>query len=487
VAAEILALHPTLHPAASDPYAVLYNAAAEQQLLGILLTDNRYHEHVADIIKPEDFGNALHGRIYALIGELLTSGKAADPPTIMPFLEADEDLKKAGGTQYIIKLIQSVVTRLNAPHYAETIADLSRRRQVVALAQEAIKDAARPDPKRSAVDIADSLETGLIEVINSTQRSAPQRVGTLAQQSIMRTQQAYQDGGAPVVDTGLTDLDTVLKGLGVGNLVVVGGRPGMGKSAWGANLLFNAARAGIPGMMFSLEMTGEELTQRWIAGMTGIPTDKQRHGKIEPDQWQDLVDAQAELEKLPIWVDEQQRLSVGQLRARTKRLKRRHGIRVIVVDYLQLMAGDRTARMEKRFEEVSQITRDLKGIAKELGIVVVALSQLSREVEKRDDKRPMLSDLRESGSIEQDADVVMLLYREEYYLVNQAPRKGGSGRETDEQFSQRLSRWEEHREAVRGIAEINVAKQRHGKSALVKVAWSGTRQKFSDLYRGDQS
>lgn len=479
-----------------DPILKLANTEAEQSLLGALLLNNAVFEHVVDIVGAGDFANGVHGRIYHAIGELASKGQLANPVTLLHHFANEEALARVGGGAYLARIAASGGIPANAPHYARTIADLARRRDLVSAAQDIILDATTlDDVNRTAADAIDAGEQRLYEIAESATQSVLESVGSIAAGVVRDAEAAYKAGGIRTVDTGIHDLDAPLSGLDAGSLILVGGRPSMGKTAFANTVAFNVARTPphkddppsaqrVPGKVvafFSLEMTKAQLTQRWLAGLTGIETEDQRHGRVKPDDWTRLIKAQQYLNSLPIYVDDQARLSVPQMRQRARRLKRRVGrLDLIIVDHLQHVRQG--GRVENRRLEIGDATGMLKAVAKELNCPVLLLSQLSRAVEQRDDKRPMLADLRESGDIEQDADVVMFLYREEYYLSRSPPRRKLG--ETREAFSARLIDHESQVDETRGLAEILIPKNRTGRAGVtVKVAWDAPRQRFTDLAR----
>jgi replicative DNA helicase len=461
-----------------DPWADLHNTEVEQALLGALLVNNAAYEHVVDIVGPGDFSHGIHGRIFEFIGERVGRGEKADPALLRKAFDNDPEL---GSGKYLMRLLQGAVSVLNSPSYAKQIADLARRREIVLAAQDTIADAADfSDPRRSADDVVDGAEQRLYEIAHATAKNGAEAVGAISSGAVADIEAAYKAGGATVVDTGLSDLDHIIAGMGAGELIVLGGRPGMGKSAAASTIAFNAAHVGKQSLFFSLEMTKGELTQRWLAGLTGISTDRQRHGNLEAHEWPKLIEAQQILAGMSIAVDDQARLSVAQMRQRARRWKRRHGLDLVIVDHLQLIRQG--GRVENRRLEIGDATSNLKAVAKELAIPVLLLSQLSRAVEHRDNKRPMLSDLRESGDIEQDADVAMFLFREEYYLERERLQR--NARERQDAFEERLADHQAEIDKVRGLAEIDVAKNRHGRTGMARVAWSGERQRFDNLAKG---
>lgn len=468
-----------------DPLAKLYAIEAEQALLGALLINNAAYEYVVDIVVAGDFASKMHGRLFEAIGNRVSQGQKADPILLKTMFDQDIALAGTLTGAYLARLVDSAVTIVNSPFYARTIADLARRRDIVLAGQDIMAAAADLGTKTvkgeevTAADIIDGAEQRLYEIAEATVRSGPETISAVSRAALRETEDAYRAGGAVVVDTGLVDIDRVLAGMTAGDLIVIGARPGMGKTAMAGSVAFNAARLDKKVLFFSLEMTRGQLSQRWLAGLSGITTERQRHGRLEQADWPTLIEAQKIIGKLPIAIDDQPRLSVAQMRQRARRWKRRNGLDLVIVDHLQLVRQG--GRVENRRLEIGDATSSLKAIAKELGVPVLLLSQLNRGVEMRDDKRPGLADLRESGDIEQDADVVMFIYREEYYL--ERVRVVRKTTEKPEAFAVREEAHLADLEAARGLAEILIAKNRHGRTGVVRVAWSGERQRFDNLVR----
>lgn len=462
-----------------DPFANLSNFDAEQQLLGAIMLNNRAYEYVVDLVVPSDFAHPAHGRLFFLIGQLITESRSANPVTLWPIIKSDQVFITNGiDASYLSRLAQSVVTVLNAPDYAKTIGELARRREIVIAAQALIRDAATVDPARSAALVIEDGEQKLFEIAEAATSGGPENIGSVSYAAIRRAEAAYQAGGIVLFETGLVDLDRILRGMAPGEMIVLGARPSMGKSSFAATVALNAAQAGKRSLFFSLEMTKEELAQRWLAGISGITTDQQRLGNIAADEWGRLVEAQQYLATLPIDVDDQPRLSVAQMRQRARRHKRRFGLELIIIDHLQLIRQG--GKQENRRLEIGDATSMIKMTAKELGVPILVLSQLNRSVEQREDKRPQLSDLRESGDVEQDSDVVLFLFREEYYVERSNPRRR-SATDTEEAYRAREADWNSDMDRVRGLAEIIIAKNRHGRTGTVTAAWSGERQRFENL------
>jgi replicative DNA helicase len=473
------------------------NTEAEQALLGAMLINNAAYHRVAEFLLSEHFGNAVHGRIYAAIGKLIERGQIANPVTLKNLFDQDGALLDIGGAQYLAQLAQSAVTIINAEHYGRTIHDLHLRRELMTIGQDVAADALRHDLDDPATEQIERAEQKLFDLATTGQAEGGLRPFNAAlANAITMAQAAFKRDGKTVgVATGFVDLDKKLGGLHPSDLVILAGRPSMGKSALATNIAFYAAKAyretrspdgrssGEDGAVvgfFSLEMSAEQLATRILAEESGTSSDRIRRGEVRREDFDKFVMASQRLAAVPLYIDDTPALSIAALRTRARRLKRQHGLGLIVVDYLQLMrpsAQNRT--IENRVQEVSDITRGLKAIAKELDVPVLACAQLSRAVEQREDKRPMLADLRESGSIEQDADVVMFIYREEYYLSRGEPTRRPE--ESDDKFNDRYDRWRQRCEAAFGMADIIIAKQRHGPIGTVRLHFEAETTKFDDF------
>jgi replicative DNA helicase len=462
-----------------------HNDEAEMALLGAILHNNRAYERVADFLRAEQFANRVHGRIFEAIGRLIDRGQIADPITLKQYFEADADLAEIGGYAYLMRLAGSVASIVNAEDYGRTVHDLHLRRQLIALGEDMVNDAFRDDLDNEATSQIETAEQRLYTLASTGEIEAGlQEFSTALKASIEAANAAFRrEGQLAGVPSGFTDLDKLLGGLHSSDLLILAGRPSMGKTALATNIAFHAART-VEDLeanrnhivaFFSLEMSSEQLATRILAEQTQIPSERIRRGELSNDDFERLVIVSQELERLPLYIDDTPALSIAALRTRARRLKRSPGLSMIVVDYLQLLHGSSTARNENRVQELSEITRGLKTVAKELDVPVLALSQLSRAVENRDDKRPQLSDLRESGSIEQDADVVMFVYRDEYYLARKEPREG-----TQEHVT-----WQEEMDKVHNLAEVIVAKQRHGPIGKVMLRFEGETTRFSNYVADD--
>ena len=453
------------------------NEDAEQALLGALLHNNEALERVSESLKPDHFSNPVNGHIYEAIVKLCDQGHVADPITLKDFFAKDEMVKDHGGVDYLIHLADSMVSIINTEHYGRLITDLHMRRKLIDVGEVIVNDAHDTTVKESAESQIENAEKNLFDLAeNGSNKSKFDSLGDALKVSLTAAEAAYKrDSHVVGITTGLRDLDAWLGGMHRSDLIIIAGRPSMGKTGLGTNIAFNAASAstkenggGGSVAFFSLEMSSDQLATRILSQETKISSDKIRRGELMQSDFPNLIESTRRISELPLYIDDTPALTVSALRTRARRLKRQKGLDMIVVDYLQLMQGKGN---EGRVQEISEISRGLKALAKELNIPVIALSQLSRAVEQRDDKRPMLSDLRESGSIEQDADVVAFIYREEYYLGRQEPEGG----------TEKFAAWQERMEKAQNQADIIIAKQRHGPIGTIKTFFEGRFTKFGNL------
>lgn len=465
-----------------------HNLEAEQALLGALLVNNEAASLVGGFLAPDHFFLPVHGRIYAAVLTMIERGQIANPVTLKHFFERDEALEEAGGGQYLARLAGSAVTVINAENYGRTIQDLALRRALVGIGEVVVNDAYDGPLDQPATEQIEGAEHKLYELAEEgrVDPGGQQFSQPLAGAVEMIGRAFKRDTPLTGAPTGFNDMDRQLGGLHPSDLVILAGRPGMGKTALATNIALNAAtrfreegdgpegRRTVDGArvaFFSLEMSAEQLATRILAERTEIASDRLRRGEVRDVDFRRIVQASREMEALPLFIDDSPALTVAGLRARARRLKRRHGISLIVVDYLQLMRPTTSMRLNNRVQEVSEITQGLKALAKDLDLPVLALSQLSRAVEQRDDKRPQLADLRESGSIEQDADVVMFIFREQYYLARKEPEEGTADH----------AEWQEKMAKVHNKAEIIIAKQRHGPTGKIDLYFNDLLTKFDNL------
>jgi len=464
---------------------------AEQALLGAILANNRAYEKVSEFLRPEHFAEPAHARIFVAAGKLIARGQIADIVTLRAFLEQESALAELGGVAYLAELAAAAITIVNAGEYGRLIYELHLRRELIEIGEDVVNTAYKPDPDTPALQAIETAEQRLYELATTGEgeRGFRQFKNTLASAIAMAESAYRRDGHIAGVATGLDDLDKLLGGLHPSDLVILAGRPGMGKTALATNIAFHAAGArgadakdqGSAGVgFFSLEMSAEQLATRILAEKTGVSSERIRRGDLSGTDFEKVVLAARELESIRLYIDDTPALSVSAVRSRARRLQRQHGLDLIVVDYLQLLRPSTggTARNENRVQEISDITRNLKAIAKELNIPVLALSQLSRAVEQREDKRPQLADLRESGTIEQDADVVMFVFREEYYLERAEPSQRPE--ESQEKFNDRYASWQERLRSAVALAELHIAKQRHGPTGKVMLHFESATTRFSN-------
>jgi replicative DNA helicase len=465
-----------------------HNIEAEQALLGAILVNNEAFYRVSDFLEPRHFFEPVHQNIYEITGSLIRVGKIANPVTLKTFLPADVDIAGLTVSQYLARLAAEATTVINAEDYGRTIYDLAIRRSLIVIGEEMVNVAFDAPVDFAPRDQIEDAERRLYELAEMGKYDGGfQRFAAALTTAVDMAARAYQrDGRLSGIATGLQDIDRMMGGLQSSDLVILAGRPGMGKTSLATNVAYNIARAwqgevrpdgqretvngGIVGF-FSLEMSAEQLATRIISEQTEIPSYRIRRGEIDPSDFDRIAAVAREMESLPLYIDETGGLAIAQLAARARRLKRQKGLDLLVIDYVQLLQGSARRANENRVQEVTEITTGLKALAKELNVPILALSQLSRQVENRDDKRPQLADLRESGSIEQDADVVLFVFREEYYLKNKEPRAG-----TDEHF-----KWQTDMEAVHGKAELIIGKQRHGPTGTVQLQFKADVTRFSDL------
>ncbi len=497
--ANIHPLHDEKEGGGSGYRAPPHNFEAEMALLGAILTNNRSYDRVSEFLRPEHFADARHGQIFEAAGRLIDHGQIADPVILKNFFEQNGSLDDIGGTDYLSRLAASVVTIINAEDYGRTIHDRHLRRELIDLGGETVNRAYEVDLKTTALDQIEIAEDGLYQLATKGQYEGG-FVGfsTALTSAVKMAEIAYKrDSHVAGVSTGLHDLDSKLGGLHPSDLVILAGRPSMGKTALATNIAFNAARSKRSALageedsgqrnvvaFFSLEMSSEELATRLLAQEAHVPSHQIRRGDIRDEDFVNFASVSQEISQIPLFIDDTPALSVSTLRTRARRLKRQQkSLGLIVVDYIQLLRASLNARPENRVQEVSDITRSLKALAKELEVPVLALSQLSRAVEQRDDKRPQLADLRESGSIEQDSDVVMFIYREQYYHERAEPQQKPD--ESEDKYHEKHARWRERGEEIHGKAEVFIGKQRHGPIGKVELAFDASLTKFGDLERAD--
>jgi replicative DNA helicase len=478
-----------LRSAEPHPQHAPANIEAEQALLGALLFDNAAYERLSDQLQSRHFYEPFHQRLFAAMEEHIRKGQLAEPIMLMERFRKDPAFEELGGLRYLADLVDRAPPAAHAADYGRLVYDLALRRELIRIGGD-IAVSAQGDAELPAREQIEAAEQSLYSLAESGQSSSGFiTFADALHGAVEMAAEAYsRDGGLSGVSTGLVDLDRILGGLHPSDLVILAGRPSMGKTALATNIAFNAARAyaydilpdgtrktsnGGVVAFFSLEMSAEQLAMRLLADVSGVPSDRLRKGEIDASEFGRVRDAALEIQESPLHIDATGGLSIAKLAARARRLKRQTGLDLIVVDYLQLVTTGESSRTDNRVQEVSMVTQGLKALAKELSVPVLALSQLSRQVENREDKRPQLSDLRESGSIEQDADMVMFVYRESYYLGRAEPREN-----TPEHLT-----WQEDMDKITHIAEVIIGKQRHGPIGTVKLHFNSDLTKFSNLAR----
>ena len=467
-----------------------HNFEAEKALLGAIFANNNAYDRVSDFLKPEHFADPIHGRIFEAAAKLIERGQLANPTTLNPFFEQDGSIADIGGTKYLAELAASMVSIINAAEYGRIIYDLHLKRELIELGEQMVNSAFSPEVDDDAVVQIEQAEQQLYDLATTGEFDGGfQDFKSSVVNAISMAEAAHRrDGQLSGVGTGFRDIDSLLGGLHPSDLIILASRPAMGKTSLATNIAFNAAYdykpddADGPGSgavvgFFSLEMSAEQLASRVLSEQTEIASDRMRRGTLTNEEFDKLVIASQELHRLPIFIDDTPALTVSALRTRARRLKREHNLGLVVVDYLQLMSGH--TRTDNRVQEIAEITRGLKTLAKELDLPVLALSQLSRAVEQREDKRPLLADLRESGTIEQDADIVAFIYRDSYYLERGEPTQRAE--ESAEKHAERYMRWQESIDQARNEADVIIAKQRHGPTGTVKLYFNGMFTRFADL------
>ncbi len=474
------------------------NIEAEAAFIGAVLIDNRLIEELAVPLRAEHFFEPLHVRIFERILALLDRNAVVTPVTLKPYFEADEALKELGGIAYLARLTADGQGLLAPRELAQQIYDLALLRELVSVGRELVEGALDTSEDVAPLEQIEHAEAALYKVADGASTTkAAETFNSATKTALAQIEMALNSGGHIAgKTTGLTSVNEKIGGLHDSDLIILAGRPGMGKTSLATNIAFNCAdrllrdkadgieaSVGAGVVFFSLEMSADQLATRILAEQAAISSEALRMGKISREDFQKLSFASQRLAELPLYIDDTPALTIAGLRARARRLKRRHDIGLIIVDYLQLLQGTGRAQ-DNRVNEISEISRGLKTLAKELGVPVIALSQLSRAVEQRDDKRPMLSDLRESGSIEQDADMVWFVYREDYYVASREPKVPQG--DDDAKAHEAHAAWAAEMERVHGLAELIVAKQRHGATGKVRLRFEPKITKFSDLADADR-
>jgi replicative DNA helicase len=483
---------PNLGPAPQEPtpQTIPSNIEAEQALLGCLLYDNAAHERLSDRLGSSHFYEPFHQRLFEAMEIHIRKGQLAEPILLADEFRGDPAFQELGGLRYLADLVDRAPPAANAPEYARVVYELAVRRELIRIGGEISAVAQAHDSGRDSRDQIENAEQKLYNLAESgTASTGFIGFADALHGALEMAAAAYgRDGGLAGISTGLVDLDQKMGGLHPSDLLILAGRPSMGKTALATNIAYNVAKtyawepqpdgsrktvSGGVVAFFSLEMSAEQLALRLLADASGVSGDRLRKGEIDASEFGRVRDAAMEIQGAPLYIDATGGLTIAKLVARARRLKRSVGLDLIVVDYLQLVTGGE-GKSDNRVQEVSMITQGLKALAKELSVPVMALSQLSRQVENREDKRPQLSDLRESGSIEQDADMVMFVYRESYYLSRSEPDTADSAKHMD---------WQEKMDRVAGQAEVIIGKQRHGPIGTVRLHFNEDLTKFGNLAR----
>ena len=457
------------------------NIEAEQALLGSILVNNDIIDEISTIVNPLIFYDPAHVKIYEVVEELNNKGMIANPITLKNYFEKDNMLNEVGGTEYLVKLTRYSGSTKQALDYAKIIHEMYLRRELVLISNKLSSETLNANKhQQNAEAIIENTEKSLFDLAErgSFSQSFLKFNKALDQTIEMATKAMQNDQGIVGVPTGLTELDEKLGGLHKSDLVILAGRPSMGKTALATNIAYNVSQNILKRQepssvaFFSLEMSSEQLSTRILSEQAKIKSDDIRRGKVTEEEINRYIETSRNIYNLPLYIDETPAITIATLSNRARRIKRLFGLSLVVVDYIQLMRSS-LSKNEGRVQEISEITQGLKALAKELSVPVLALSQLSRAVEQRDDKQPQLADLRESGSIEQDADVVMFVYRESYYLERKQPKLG----------SIEHAEWQSKMNDVNGLADIILGKQRHGPTGIIKVEFEGIYTKFKDLSR----
>ncbi len=462
----------------NHPTELPNNIEAEQSVIGSILVSNDMFDDISPIINYTKFYDPIHQKIFLAVENLISKGMLANPITLKNYFENDKSLIELEGHEYLVKITKFSTSLRQAIEYAKIIYDMHVRRELIKISETTIDNASNKNIDLPGEKIIEDSEKLLFDLAErgSFSKSFIKFDAALNQTIEMASRAFKSTEGIVGVPTGLADLDDRLGGLHNQDLVIIGGRPSMGKTALATNIAFHAAKniqdKGLKSSVafFSLEMSSEQLSTRILSEQSRIKSNDIRRGKISEEQFDKFIETSKNISELPLYIDETPAISIAAISNRARRIKRLFGCELVVVDYIQLMRAT-NIRSEGRVQEISEITQGLKALAKELNVPVLAVSQLSRAVEQRDDKKPQLSDLRESGSIEQDADVVMFVYREAYYLERKEPRPA----------TVEHAEWQNKMNEISILAEIMISKQRHGPTGNIKVEFEAMFTKFRDI------
>ena len=469
-------------PIINESKKIPVNIEAERALLGSIITNNKAFESVENILIENDFSEPQNRMIYSFISKLIGRGQIADLNTLKTYLDDEEFFSENGSLEYLLKICENSLSIINANHYAKVIKELSQRRQLIDVGTKLVNDSFSYNLDIEVDSLIERTEQNLYELTTSgLTENGPRKFDDVILETMNYAEKAFKkDEDYIGIKTGLSDFDHKIGGLHNSDLIIVAGRPSMGKTAFATNIAYNITKNSVDKkntssdknvLIFSLEMSSEQLATRILSELSEIPSEKIRTGNINKNDFSKVLKSSEELSSLSLFIDDSPALTIASIRTRARRLKRKSNLDLIIVDYLQLISGNNQNSNDNRVKEISDITRGLKAIAKELNLPVIALSQLSRKVEDREEKRPQLSDLRESGAIEQDADLVVFLYREEYYLARSEPTEG----------TEKHDMWMQKMSDIHNVAEAIIAKHRHGPISKVKLHFNASSTKFSDF------
>ncbi len=462
-----------------------HNIEAEQGILGSILIDNEIYFDISETISLEHFFEPIHKLIFDVISKQIAQGKVATPITLKSYFEVEKNLEEIGGSNYLFRLANSAVSLDYAKNYAQIIYDLAVRRGLIELGGKVQHDAIESGLDTKPEDLIEETEKSLYQISEKgTSKNNVRTFQSSLEEAVELAKKAFEKDSSVVgLSSEFTDLDTKLGGFHPSDLIIIAGRPSMGKTSLATNIAFNIAKNAYTSndknsnvLFFSLEMSSEQLARRILSEQAKVSSNDIRKGNLSENDLDNLVAVSKNIIEIPLYIDDTPAVNIGTLSSRARRLKRKNGLGVILVDYLQLLRPSKTSRNESRVLEISEITQGLKALAKELNIPIIALSQLSRQVEQREDKKPQLSDLRESGSIEQDSDVVMFIFREEYYLEKIAPAPGTA----------EFIEWQQKMDEIHGQADLLIMKQRHGPTGNIKLSFDAKFTRFGNFISKDR-